>query len=347
MPQIYHIHEEDPQQVTNSSSPSSPHSPQSPVTPVHIYTVLPRGDTPPSQSPRSRSRDIYNLINIRIEGSVKFSFFTPHYLDKVPIPRFTYYPYFREAWVSRDQCTQIRFPLASFNWSAAGCDPLQVGNGAVDSQFNLHYFFVNPPANPPPVGFAYTGNKPLDFCVTYDYYLTQDHYFITQDPSSLPHHFPVSRRDHEATWWEVKDYLIQLLVLGDTPSVRRAHCPTRYQTDQYPLIPRIWHDFCKPFSVIKTHRSLPVYILIHTDSGLPVATKHAPKLFKTGVESLIAQDDISVLDNITTADLVAHVQDLMDVWFMDAEILAEYCLTFKDILFCDVPSRVYPYLSSY
>ncbi|KAK1216651.1 hypothetical protein PQX77_020706 [Marasmius sp. AFHP31] len=281
MPQIYHIHEEDPQQVTNSSSPSSPHSPQSPVTPVHVYTGLPRGDTPPSQSPCSRSRDIYNLINIRIK--------------------------------------------ASFTWLAAGCDPLQVGNGAVDSQFNLHYFFVNP-ANPPPVGFAYTGNKPLDFCVTYDYYLTQDHYFITQDPSSLPHHFSVSRRDHEATWWEVKDYLIQLLVLGDTPS-----------------------DLARFLQTIFCHEDSPFPSSLYPNShtGLPVATKHAPKLFKTGVESLIAQDDISVLDNIMTTDLVAHVQDLMDVWFMDAKILAEYCLTFKDILFCNVPSRVYPYLSSY
>ncbi|KAK1223227.1 hypothetical protein PQX77_013891 [Marasmius sp. AFHP31] len=175
----------------------------------------------------------------------------------------------------------------------------------------------------------------------------QSHYFITQDPSTLPRKFTVNRHNHEATWWEVKDYKLQLLATGDHSRPLPLHVPDRCRTDTYPLIPEVWHAFCEPFSIIHSHPLRSQYLLIHTDLGLPVAIKNTPKLFKTSVEALIAANDISVLNDISRTDLVRQVEDLMEVWFMDGEVLAEYCLTFKDVLFYDVPYRNFPHLVSY
>ncbi|KAL0059538.1 hypothetical protein AAF712_013714 [Marasmius tenuissimus] len=292
----------------------------------------------PNRSMPSRLQEIKEKLNVGYHHA-KFRFIDELFLFVIHRPILMSNSPYATDWSSRDNGSQRIHPLESFHFSdlSNGCSPDEIAHGVVDCLLNLHKFIHQTPNNPALVGFAYTGFTPQLFSIPFDYKFSRD--FSSPQRFS----FRVYRRDHVATWLEVSDYKVGCYRAGNPDTPLLDFTPDRFKTDVYPMIPAVWHSFTSPFTVTALPGSPEQFALVHKDTNLLVATKHAPKLFMAAVEAMVASEGRRVLDGLSPEDLVAHVQDATDRWFMDGTIVAEYFLNFKHILFYDVLPRYHRY----
>ncbi|KAK1219920.1 hypothetical protein PQX77_017344 [Marasmius sp. AFHP31] len=300
------------------------------------YITFPTSDTPPPRNGRlsPSSVPITTRLDLLHSRRASFSFIPDEFLFRIPHAYLTSAPFFRQTWVSRDWCKQRYIPLSALTYGTETCPSDEIACGVLDTPLNIHNYIEDTPNNPRLIGLIYHGVQQLPFTIPYAYNLNN------MFSPSVP--YTIWRRELITTQ-DVKDYLSYLRANGRTTEPPLDQFPPTFRTAMEPLTPTTFHNLTQPFG-IETVR--PGYdVLIHLETGLPVAEVHPAKLFWAAVDAIVADSGFRAFGQLSREGLIRRVQNETGFYFIDGPLFAEYFLTFRDYILQDIPQRSRPRLT--
>ncbi|KAK1221125.1 hypothetical protein PQX77_016072 [Marasmius sp. AFHP31] len=240
----------------------------------------------------------------------------------------------RKKLVSSDRVAQWIIPLRQLHYATPEFSSLfNLYHGLMDTLPNMAEWIEDPPSEPRYVGFAYSGTDKLLFTFPFFYNLPVSRpasFSPSSSPNqSLPFDSPpdlavtIHRRDPVLTWDEILAVL--LMHHRDHNTNISSFVPERYRTETPPMTPSHFLSYTLPFEIRfrNTHG-----LLHHISTGLPVATKYAPQIFRIGILRLVTIYGWATVSLFKAPFLNTHVQRVMETWFPDGDLIAEYFLKY-------------------